>query len=236
VLDPQGTVVRELGQKGVITDTADSPDPNVDTGRFYGPRGVAVSAGEIYVADTGNERVQVFTQDGTFLRTFGGAGAGDGKLTEPTGIAIGPDDNVWVADSGNSRLSVFTKQGTLVKEVPVAAWLNQTERANYLAFGPDGLLFATNPGRGEIEVFNPATGQQVYAGKGDAGQSLTRPVGIAVARDGKVYVSDGGSSRVTWFTPDIPAVTDASPEGSPQATPAASREASPVPVAGTPVG
>ncbi len=236
VLDPQGTVVRELGQKGVITDTADSPDPNVDTGRFYGPRGVAVSDGEIYVADTGNERVQVFAQDGTFLRTFGGAGVADGKLTEPTGIAIGPDGNVWVSDSGNSRLSVFTKQGQLVKEVPVAAWLNQAERINYLAFGPNGLLYATNPGRGEIEVFNPASGQQVYAGKGDASQSLTRPIGIAVASDGKVYVSDGGSSRVTWFTPDLPPVTDATPGASPAATPETSGGASPVPVVGTPVG
>lgn len=233
VLDAQGTVVRELGQKGVITDTADSPDPNVDTGRFYGPRGVAVDNGEIYVVDTGNERVQVFAQDGTFLRTFGGAGNGNGKLTEPTGIAIGPDGNVWVSDSGNGRLSVFTKAGALVKEVPVEAWKNQisnqAERINYLAFGPNGMLYATNPGAGEIEVFNPSSGQQVYAGKGTGSQTLKSPIGIAVARDGKVYVSDSGTSRVEWFTLDLPAVTNATPGASPAvATPGATNAATPV--------
>lgn len=219
VLDAQGTVVRELGQKGVITDTADSPDPNVDTGRFYGPRGVAVDNGEIYVVDTGNERVQVFAQDGTFLRTFGGTGTGDGKLTEPTGIAIGPDGNVWVADSGNGRLSVFTKAGALVKEVPVAAWqsqvLNQTERSNFLAFGPNGMLYATNPGAGEINVFNPANGQQIYAGKGDGSQPIKSPIGIAVALDGKVCIADSGTSRVQWFTVDLPEVTSGTPGASP---------------------
>lgn len=233
VLDAQGTVVRELGQKGVITDTADAPDPNVETGRFYGPRGVAVDNGEIYVVDTGNERVQVFAQDGTFLRTFGGAGNGDGKLTEPTGIAIGPDGNVWVSDSGNGRLSVFTKAGAFVKEVPVEAWknqiLNQTERINYLAFGPNGMLYATNPGAGEIEVFNPATGQQIYAGKGTGSQTLKSPIGISVAHDGKVYVSDSGTSRVEWFTLDLPAMTNATPGASPAAaTPAVTNVATPV--------
>ena len=233
VLDPQGTVVRELGQKGVITDTGDSPDPNVDTGRFYGPRGVAVDNGEIYVVDTGNERVQVFAQDGTFLRTFGGTGTGDGKLTEPTGITIGPDGNVWVADSGNGRLSVFTKAGTLVKEVPVEAWKNQisnqSTRINYLAFGPNGMLYATNPGAGEIEVFNPSNGQQVYAGKGTGSQTLKSPVGIAVAHDGKVYVSDSGTSRVEWFTLELPAVTNATPGASPAlASPSVTNVATPV--------
>ncbi|MGI8486586.1 MAG: SMP-30/gluconolactonase/LRE family protein [Thermomicrobiales bacterium] len=223
VRDPQGTVVRELGQKGVITDTADSPDPNVDTGRFYGPRGVAVDNGEIYVVDTGNERVQVFAQDGTFLRTFGGTGTGDGKLMEPTGIAFGPDGNVWVADSGNGRLSVFTKAGAFVKEIPVEAWKNQVSnqsaRINFLAFGPNGMLYATNPGSGEIEVFNPSNGQQIYASKGEGSQPLKSPIGIAVAPDGKVYVSDSGTIRVEWFTLDLPAVTNATPGASPAVTP-----------------
>lgn len=225
VLDPQGTVVRELGEKGVITDTGDSPDPSVETGRFFGPRGVAVANGEIYVVDTGNERVQVFAQDGTFLRAFGGAGSESGKLTEPTGIAIGPDGNVYVADSGNGRISVFTTSGQLVKEIPVLQWQNQADRINYLAFGPKGLLFATDPGRAEIEVFDPATGNQVYAGNGDSGQKLSRPIGIAVGTDATIFVSDAGTSRVIWFTLDLPAATGATPAASPAATPAVTGEA-----------
>ena len=57
-------------------------------GLFYGPRGLAFHDGELYVTDTGNERVQVFTPDGTFVRMFGTIGSDLGNLLEPVGIAV----------------------------------------------------------------------------------------------------------------------------------------------------
>lgn len=235
VFDAQGTMVRELGQRGVQTDTMDSADPNVDTGRFYGPRGVAVDNGEIYITDTGNERVQVFASDGTFLRTFGGTGTEPGKLLEPTGIAIGPDGNVYVADSANARISVFSKNGDFVRVMPVASWLGEAEQINYLTFGPNGLLYATNPSAASFAAIDPDTGAIVYEGNG--GQQLSQPVGITVAPNGTIYIADGGSSRVIWFTLDIQVPNDvATPAATPAASPAA--EDTPVqgPTNGTPVG
>lgn len=231
VIDTEGNVVRELGQKGTVADNADSADPNVDTGRFYGPRAVAVADGEIYVVDTGNERVQVFATDGTFLRTFGGYGTDAGKLIEPTGIAIGPDGNVYVADSGNGRLSVFTKDGTLVQEIAVPQWVGQVDRENFLAFGTNGLLYSTLSSTGEIIVFNPTTGEQVYAGNGDFGRIMVRPLGIAVAPDGTVFVADASESRVDWFTLDLPEITTvATPHAATPATdPTSTGEATPAP-------
>lgn len=237
VFDPQGTMVRELGQRGVQTDTMDSPDPNVDTGRFYGPRGVAVDNGEIYITDTGNERVQVFASDGTFLRAFGGTGSEPGKLLEPTGIAIGPDGNVYVADSANARISVFSKNGDFVRVMPVASWQGEAEQINYLAFGPNGLLYATNPSAAAISVFDPNTGNVLYEGNG--GQQLSQPVGITVASNGTIYVADGGTSRVIWFTLDVQVPSDvATPAAgaSPAASPAAEETPVQGPTLGTPVG
>ncbi|MGC4190089.1 MAG: SMP-30/gluconolactonase/LRE family protein [Thermomicrobiales bacterium] len=240
IFDPQGAMVRELGQRGVQADTMDSPDPNVDTGRFYGPRGIAVSNGEIYITDTGNERVQVFAADGTFLRTFGGTGSEAGKLREPTGIAIGPDGNVYVADSANARISVFSKSGDFVRMMPVASWQNESQLVNYLAFGPNGLLYATNPSAASFSVIDPNTGAVLYDGNG--GQELSQPVGITVASNGTIYLTDAGTSRVVWFTLDVQPPADvatpgASPSTSPEASPAASQE-TPVqgPTLGTPVG
>lgn len=203
VLDGGGQIVRELGLAGELTDIENSPDPSLEPGLFFGPRSVAVADGEIYVTDTGNERVQVFGSDGTFIRAFGGYGAEPGKLLEPVGIAIGPDGNVWVADSGNSRLSVFTRDGVAVAQIPMASWEGQGDLRNFLRFGPDGLLYATSPGSGVVEVVQGERAETV-SGSADAGD-VQRPLGIAIAEDGTFLLTDPGQSTVARLVPDVPA-------------------------------
>ena len=73
-LDANGAIVQTIGAETV--DTGDDP-ARVDEagGRFFGPRDIAVSDDAIYVVDTGNERVQLFTRDGTFVDAWGGYGS-----------------------------------------------------------------------------------------------------------------------------------------------------------------
>jgi len=201
VLDSGGRIVRELGMSGELTDIENSPDPSPEPGLFFGPRSVAVADGEIYVTDTGNERVQVFASDGTFLRAFGGYGSEPGRLLEPVGIAIGPDGNVWVADSGNNRISVFTPEGEAVRQVPVPAWETQGELLNYLRFGPDDRLYATSPGDASVSMIeNGQTPAIVW----DGGDDVQRPLGIAVAADGSLFLTDPSQNTVGNVTPDQP--------------------------------
>ena len=75
-----------------------------------------MSAGNVYIADTRNHRVQVFTQNGTFLRGFGQVGRGDGEFYNPQGIAV-HGDHVYVADTDNSRVQVFTLDGVFVRQI-----------------------------------------------------------------------------------------------------------------------
>jgi len=225
VLDSNGQVVREIGRSGELTDTGDSPDPAIQTGLFFGPRGVAVSGGEIYVTDTGNERVQVFAPDGTFLRTFGGFGTGPAQLVEPVGIAIGPDNNVYVADSGNGRLSVFAKDGTPLSQTPIPSWQDQGERINYLRFGPDGVLYMTSPGAQEIQAFQNGEVVDVVGNDPDGG--VRSPVGIAVAPDGPLLVTDARNSAVEEFQPVLPEGFGSRPNAQPAATPEPTIQATP---------
>ena len=220
VVDRSGTFVREIGQRGGQTDIGDNPDPTIETGRFFGPRGIAVDGGEIFVTDTGNERVQVFASDGTFLRAFGGYGSEPGKLLEPVGIAIGPDGRVYVADSGNERLSIFERDGTPVTQVPIPSWGGQGTLENYLAFGPDALLYMTAPDAGVVEVFDPRSGEIVLTTRGPVDSPLKQPVGITVMPDGEVLVTDIGLNDVVRFTPDVPEGGEATPAASPAASPA----------------
>ena len=56
-------------------------------GQFDRPWGVAMSGEEIFVTDCDNDRIQVFTLDGDFLRMWGSEGDGPGQFNHPRGIA-----------------------------------------------------------------------------------------------------------------------------------------------------
>ena len=72
----------------------------------------ADSTGNVYVADFGNHRIQIFTSEGQFLRKFGRYGKGNGELSYPMGISIDCDNVVYVTEiNDNHRVSVFICEG-----------------------------------------------------------------------------------------------------------------------------
>jgi streptogramin lyase len=103
---------------------------------------------------------------------------------------------------------------------------------NYLAFGPDGLLYMTAPGAGVIDIFDPASGEIVLTSSGPVDTPLQQPTGIAVTPDGEVLVTDHGIHDVVRFRPEIPADTPGgTPVASPGATPTGTEvESTPEPV------
>jgi sugar lactone lactonase YvrE len=93
-------------------------------GDFSKPAGVAVDGeGNVYVADTMNNRIEIFDADGQFISTFGKNGDGPGYFSRPKGVAIDSDGHIWVADGMQDRIQVFNKEAQLL-----------------IAFGGHGLL------------------------------------------------------------------------------------------------
>lgn len=91
-------------------------------GQFENPADVAVSPlnHDIYVTDTGNDRVEYFSNVphmGEYRGQFGEPGAGPGQFKEPKGIAFTPEGDVWVVDSGNDRAEEFTPEGKFITQV-----------------------------------------------------------------------------------------------------------------------
>ena len=109
----------------VVAEAGEEPCLNVlrDDGtrvRHFGgtqlkrPAGVAIDAMDrVYVTDSDQHCVCVFTVNGDFLFRFGTHGSGDQEFDSPQGVCIDPANNVYVADEGNDRLSVFSADGRL---------------------------------------------------------------------------------------------------------------------------
>jgi len=65
--------------------------------------------GFLLVVDTGNHRIQKFTQDGEFLGTWGGPGYGEGQFSQPHGIAVSPDQgDIFIVDTENNRIQRYS--------------------------------------------------------------------------------------------------------------------------------
>lgn len=220
VLDDSGNMVREFG---AFADTADAPDASPEPGLFFGPRAIAIANDEIYVVDTGNERVQVFALDGTFLRAWGGSGSEVSQFVEPVGIAIDGAGRVFVADSGNARISVFTAAGMPLEQWPVDAWVGLQYFEPYLAFDDSGLLYATSSATGTIEIFDQE-GVAILSVSQIGNEQLEQPVGLAWSPEGVMLITDKGRDAVFELTPPLAPESDGGSSDEPIDEPAASPE------------
>ncbi|MBN1814531.1 MAG: TIGR03663 family protein [Anaerolineae bacterium] len=206
-LDADGNPLTAWGAFGQYTDGG-----NVGQGAFYGPRGIVIGPDNmVYVADTGNKRVQVFGPDGQFIRQWGGGGALAGYLDEPVGIDLGPRNEIYVADTWNRRVQVFTIGGVFLREWPIEGWdaSIDPEKASliheekpYLAVDINGYVYVTDPSSYRVLVFDSQGDYELSFGKyGAEESSFMLPSGIDVADDGTIYVSDAHGGRIMVFDP-----------------------------------
>ena len=177
-------------------------------GQLATPRNMAVAAdGRIYVADTGNHRIVIFSPEGQMITSWGSFGDQPGQFNEPWDVAIGPDGNVYVADTWNHRIQKFSPEGEFITAwggfVSTDGQLGQMgvfwgPRA--IAFTQDGNLLVTDTGNKRVQVFTP-DGQPVtqFGGAGVDDGFFDEPVGIAVDQDGNIYVADTWNQRIQKF-------------------------------------
>ncbi len=167
-------------------------------GLFYGPRALDVSDdGEVYVADTGNKRVQVFDLDGNFLREFGGWGREGGELDEPVGIDVRSDGVVALADTWNQRVQLFDGRGFPLTQWDIPTWdVTNPDEKPFVVWGAEH-LYVGDPLRQRILAFRE-DGAYVWALSSDSAAPVSFPQGLSVD-GGVLYVADAHRGEVLGF-------------------------------------
>jgi RHS repeat-associated protein len=210
-----GTTVYDQTSGNVVetrTPAAGAPNNEVPTGYVYSsqfasggsgngqlasPAAIARDAsGNLWVADTANNRVEEFSASGTFVRTIGTLGTGNGQLKAPEGVAVDSEGHVWVADTGNNRIEKFTSGGSYMTQYSTPL----TKSPSGIAFG-SGRLYVSDTGSGRIEEYNSSgTFVGAIGSPGTGNGQLTSPKGIFVDAAGTIWVADTGNNRVQQFS------------------------------------
>jgi hypothetical protein len=172
--------------------------PGSGDGEFIYPQRFAFANDEIFVSEYGfgpNNRVQVFTPDGRFLRSFGDYGTEGGAFSRPCGIAAGPDSTIFVADASH-RILKWSAVGEYQGDIGAAG--TGPGQLDY----PFGLirsgrhLLVIEYGNERISRF---TLDGSFAGDFTAKETLAggfkRPRDLAADAD-YIFVADTGNDRV----------------------------------------
>ena len=220
-LSPQGQPVaawESTWWRGLATWTAggcldDAGRPLAQADReMCEPWGVAVGAdGRVYVADTWNHRVQIFSPAGTFLGKVGSFGqSGNAILSAPArfygprDLEVDGDGTIYVSDTGNKRVQVIGPDLTFQRAFGgPGVTAGRLDEPVGLGIGPDGMMFVADTWNGRVQVFSE-DGAQVreWPVVGWESQSVLNKPYLAIDDAGSVYVSEPETARVMVFSQD----------------------------------
>lgn len=115
-----GGVESDVHTLHIIDTTTGEHTGNIGTrgpeeGNFNLPLQVTTGRnGELHVVDSGNFRIQTFSDNGEFISAFGSVGRFPGQFARPRGIATDPDGNIYVVDTAFGNFQIFNPEGELL--------------------------------------------------------------------------------------------------------------------------
>jgi DNA-binding beta-propeller fold protein YncE len=170
-------------------------------GEFSGPAGIAVdndpaspSEGDVYVADSGNGRVQKFSAAGDYISQFDGSEAPGGPIRSPLGVAVDPSNgNVWVSgEDGEGKVYEFSAEGKYAGVELTGTPASAPITGEKTLYAPAGV--AVDPSNGDIyvadyhyHVVDVFTSAGAYVSQFSTGALAV--TGVAIGSTGNLYVT-----------------------------------------------
>lgn len=154
--------------------------------RFAEPAGCAIdSAGNLYIADTGENRIREVTANGIISTVYGTGDAA--TLNAPRSVAIAPDGSLLIADTGNGRLLKRTVSGA------IATLLDKLSTPSNLYADSSGDVYIAETGADRVTLL-AADGRTSFL-------PVTQPIAIVRDSQGNLYVAQSGSAQLMVFEP-----------------------------------
>lgn len=176
------------------------------TGEGMGkPYAIAVHQGRIFVSDTAARAVVVF--DVPEKRFFRITDTQTGRLAKPLGIDVDAKGNLYVADGTAREILVFDRDGKPLRKM---GGTKMFDRLSSVTVDPEGTrVYAVDIGgvqseNHRVRVFDAQTGEHLtdIGKRGNGPGEFNLPRDLAIGRDGRLYVVDGGNFRVQFFDRD----------------------------------
>ena len=185
VFDQTGQLKNTIGSRG-------SGD-----GQFSSPWGISVKGDVLYVADSGNHRVQKLTSSGKFLHKFGQEGSGQGQFEWPVAVIIDSNNKLIVSDYNNHRIQIFNENGGWLLTIDGKGSGNHSFQSPCgLALDPQGNIHVAAQRSNTIKVFSK---EGVYVRMyGDPND----PRGLAIDGEGYSLVSENSGHCLSIYDPE----------------------------------
>ncbi|WP_312512070.1 NHL repeat-containing protein [Massilia sp.] len=211
---PDGTVATLAGGSEGFTDGQGS------AAAFHTPSAVALDhEGNLFVADTGNHAIRRVAPDGSVTTLAGNGSPGylDGvgraaQFNGPVGIAVDAAGIVYVADTYNDRIRRIARDGSVTtlagSGVPALfdgpAMQSAFDTPSALAVSLDGTLYVADTGNHAIRriIADGTVDTVAMPVEGERRPPLRRPTGVAVTRDGYLYIAASSGGRILQRTPE----------------------------------
>ena len=202
---PNGDSPFDWGTKGVVESSASF---NWAQGVGYDPQD-----GNVWVANTRNNRIDEFSTDGTPIASCPNTSRLTSSFNWPMAVAFDPSGTMYVADTFNNRIEAISVSQCSNNTTVVPIWSvgvrgsgsGQFIKPWDIAYDPtQNRLLVTDTDNSRIVSLNPSNGavESLFPTitKGSAPGQVQQPEGIAVDSSGNIWVADTGNNRVEEFT------------------------------------
>lgn len=169
-------------------------------GEFLNPMGLIIDAyGQLYVADAGNNRVQVIDSNGHFVTEFGSHGWREGEFDFPSDVALS-FDTLYVADTGNNRVQFCNLLSRIFYSVTISTQDIQFDAPEGIGIGRNGEVFVIDTFNHRWIQFNRSLVPVMTMGSfGSSREQFWNPTDLTVNPHGTMYVVDTGNHSIKSF-------------------------------------